>query len=179
MLRTPTSGARVDWDAVSAIGSTAGAIGVIATLVYVSRQIRDQNRALQTTIRDSAFQQLQAWNYQLTADRELALLFQRGAVQADWSAFDERDRARIVHVLYSFFKVLKNIYLRAVDGSVDRQVWDRNCAVFIAYAKQPGCRFYWHQRRETFDPRFRAVREGDLRTDVLPGSQFIGMAAQS
>lgn len=169
----------MDWNAVSAIGSIAGAIGVIATLVYVSRQIRDQNRALQTTIRDSAFQQLQSWNYQLIADRELAHLFQRGAMQADWSTLDEQDRARLVHVLYSFFKVFENIYLHAVDGSVDRQVWDRNCTVFFAYAKQPGCRFYWQQRKDTFDPRFRAVLEGDLRTEVLPGSQFIGMAVQS
>jgi hypothetical protein len=166
----------VDWNAVSAIGSIAGAIGVMATLVYVSRQIREQNRALQTTIRDSAFQQLQAWNHQIMADRDLAHLFQRGAIHADWSAMDERDRARLVHVFYSFFKVFENIYLHAADGSLPAQVWDRNCAVFFAYAKQPGCRFYWQQRRETFDPRFRAVLDGDLRTDVLPGSQFVGIA---
>ncbi len=168
----------MDWNAVSAIGSIAGAIGVIATLVYVSRQIRDQNRALQTTIRDSAFQQLQTWNYQIMADRELAFLFQRGAIEADWSSFDERDRARLVHVLYSFFKLFENIYLHAVDGSVPVQVWERNCAVFFAYAKQPGCRYYWQQRKETFDPRFRAVLEGDLRTSVLPGSQLSGIARE-
>lgn len=169
----------MDWNAVGAIGSIAGAMGVIATLAYVSRQIRDQNRALQTTIRDSAFQQLQTWNYQMIADRELAFVFQRGAIEADWSGMDERDRARLVHVLYSFFKVFENIYLHAADGSVSADVWERNCAVFFAYAKQPGCRFYWQQRRETFDPRFRAVLEGDLPTTVLPGSQFIGIAGQS
>lgn len=168
----------MDWNAVSAIGSIAGAIGVIATLVYVSRQIRDQNRALQTTIRDSAFQQLQTWNYQIMADRELAFLFQRGTIETDWSSFDERDRARLVHVLYSFFKLFENIYLHAVDGSVPVHVWERNCAVFFAYAKQPGCRYYWQQRKETFDPRFRAVLEGDLRTSVLPGSQLSGIASE-
>ena len=159
----------MDWNALSAIGQLVGAVAVVITLGYLSRQLRDQNRALQTTIRDSAFQQLQAWNFQVMADRELGALFQRGARQGDWSEFSDVDRARLVHVLYSFYKVFENIYLHALDGSMAFDVWERNCQVFFAYARQPGCRYYWQERRATFDPRFQALLDQDQPVTVRPG----------
>jgi hypothetical protein len=50
---------RVNREAIGAIGEVLGAAAMVATLVYVSRQIREQNRPLQTNTRDSAFHQLQ------------------------------------------------------------------------------------------------------------------------
>lgn len=38
----------MNWNAIGSIGETIGAVGVLATLVYLSLQIRSQNDALQT-----------------------------------------------------------------------------------------------------------------------------------
>jgi hypothetical protein len=159
----------VNWDALGAIGQLVGALAVVATLLYVSRQLREQTRALNTTVRDSSFHQLQQWNYQIVADRGLADLFQRGAASADWSEIDHVDQARLIHVFYSFFKVFENIYLHAAEGSTSPEVWEQNCQVFFAYAAQDGCRRYWGQRRATLDPRFLAVLESIDSPRVLPG----------
>ncbi len=159
----------MNWNALGAIGQLVGALAVVATLLYVSRQLREQTRALNTTVRDSAFHQLQEWNYQIVADRSLADLFQRGAASADWSEIDHVDQARLIHVFYSFFKVFENIYLHAAEGSTSPAVWEQNCQVFFAYAAQSGCRRYWEQRRATLDPRFLAVLENIDRPQVLPG----------
>lgn len=159
----------MNWDALGAVGQLVGALAVVATLLYVSRQLRQQTRALNTTVRDSVFHQLQEWNYQIVADRPLADLFQRGAASADWREFDHVDQARLIHVFYSFFKVFENIYLHAAEGSTSPEVWERNCQVFFAYAAQPGCRRYWEQRRATLDPRFLAVLENMGRPQLLPG----------
>jgi hypothetical protein len=159
----------VNWDALGAIGQLVAAVAVVATLLYVSRQLREQTRALNTTVRDSVFHQLQEWNYQVVADRHLADLFQRGAASADWSEIDHVDQARLIHVFYSFFKVFENIYLHAAEGSTSPAVWERNCQVFFAYAAQSGCRRYWEQRRATLDSRFVAVLETIDSPQVLPG----------
>lgn len=159
----------MNWNALGAIGQLVGAAAVVATLLYVSRQVREQTRALNTTVRDSVFHQLQQWNYQIVADRQLADLFQRGAASADWSEIDHVDQARLIHVFYSFFKVFENIYLHAADGSTSPEVWKGNCQVFFAYAAQPGCRRYWNQRRASLDPRFLAVLESIDDPQVLPG----------
>jgi hypothetical protein len=108
----------VNWDAIGAVGEILGTAAVVVTLVYLLRQIRDQNRALQTNIRDSSFHGLQEWNYVLMGDPRLSTIFQRGVLTKDWTVFEEDDRARLLHVMYSFFKLFENIYLHSLEGSV-------------------------------------------------------------
>jgi hypothetical protein len=126
----------MNWAAIGAIGEVLGAVAVVATLLYVARQLDEQGRALTTSVRDSAFQQLQEWNYQVMADPGLSHLFQRGAASDDWSGFSPEERSRLIHVLYSFFKTFENIYVHTAEGSVPAEVWDRNCQVFFAYASE-------------------------------------------
>ena len=145
---------RMNWQAIGAIGEVMGAASVVATLVYVSKQIRDQNRALQTNTRDSTFHQLQQWSYVVMADARLSAIFQKGARSPNWSELSEDDRPRFIQVMFSFYKVFENIYLHSLDGSIGPDVWERNKAVFITYATQPGCRRFLDNRRPTFDPRF-------------------------
>lgn len=160
----------VSWEAIGAVGEVLGALAVVATLLYVSRQIREQSRALTTSVRDSAFHQLAEWNYQLMADPELSHLFQQGAATDDWDEFTPEERSRLIHVFYSFFKVFENVYLHAEDGSTHRTVWEQNCQVFFAYASKPGCRRYWTQREATLDPGFvevlRSIESPELKTGL-------------
>jgi len=162
----------VNWEAIGAVGEVVGAVAVVATLLYVSRQLHEQSRALSTTVRDSVFHQLQEWNYTMISERPLCDLFQRGAVSEDWSEFDSADQARLVHIFYSFFKVFENIFLHASDGSVPVEVWEQNCSAFFAYAEQPGCRRYWVNRQALFDPRFLALLSDAGRARVEPASSY-------
>lgn len=163
----------MNWQAIGAIGEVLGAIAVVATLLYVARQLDEQNRALTTSVRDSAFQQLQEWNYHVVADAQLSHLFQRGAATDDWSEFSPEERSRLIHVFYSFFKTFENIYLHTAEGSAPPEIWDRNCQVFLAYAAQPGCRRYWKERRATLDERFFRVLEQIREPELKTGLQMV------
>ena len=163
----------MDWAAIGAGGEVLGAVAVVATLLYVARQLDEQARALTTSVRDSAFQQLQEWNYQVMADPDLSHLFQQGAASDDWSGFSPEERSRLIHVLYSFFKTFENVFLHTAEGSAPPEVWERNCQVFFAYASQPGCRRYWNDRRGALDERFVRVLEG-MGEPVMPtGLQMV------
>lgn len=152
----------MNWEAIGALGELLGAAAVIATLLYVARQLQEQSRALTTSTRDSAFQQLAEWNYQVMADADISHLFQMGADSDDWDEFAPEERSQLIHIFYSFFKVFENVYLHAAEGSTQAAVWERNCQVFLAYASKPGCRRYWTQREGTLDPRFvQILREND------------------
>jgi hypothetical protein len=39
----------MNWDAIGAIAETLGAVGVIASLLYLSTQVRDSRRALRAS----------------------------------------------------------------------------------------------------------------------------------
>ncbi len=162
----------MNWEAIGAIGEVLGAVAVVATLLYVARQLDEQSRALTTSVRDSAFQQLQEWNFQVMADPDLSHLFQLGAATDDWSGFSPEERSRLIHVFYSFFKTFENVYLHTAEGSAPPEVWDRNCQVFFAYAAQPGCRRYWNDRRATLDERFLDVLDGMGQPTLPTGLQM-------
>ena len=91
---------------------------VVASLVYLASQVRAGTKALKTTMRNGVFRSIQEWNLSLTADAEAAEVFQRGC--RDIEQLTEQERYRCFHILYSFFKLFGNVYLHAVDGSIDR-----------------------------------------------------------
>lgn len=163
----------MNWEAMGALGEVLGAVAVVATLLYVARQLDEQSRALTTSVRDSAFQQLQEWNYQVMADPQLSHLFQRGSATADWDEFSAEERSRLIHVFYSFFKTFENIYLHTAEGSAPVEVWDRNCQVFLAYAAKPGCMRYWNERRGALDERFVRVLDTMGAPKLKTGLQIV------
>ena len=162
----------MNWEAMGAIGELLGAAAVVATLLYVARQLREQGRALTTTVRDSAFQQIQEWNYQIMADPKLGHLFQRGAATENWDGFSPEEQSRLMHAFFSLFKVFENIYVHTVEGSASPEIWERNRQIFLAYASQPGCRRYWGHRRGSLDERFVEMLENMGTPDVITGIQI-------
>jgi hypothetical protein len=155
----------MNWDAFGAIGEVVGATAVVVSLIYVSIQLRSGTRALQTTTRDSVFKSLQEWNLVVMADPRLGWIFQSGT--RDFEGLGEEDRARYLHVMYSFFKVFEGIYLHHLDGVVSPEIWEPNLMMLTVYATQPGGRRYWEARKAAYDPRFNAVMEG-LKPGPLP-----------
>ena len=142
----------MSWDAAGAIGEIVGAAAVVITLVYLAAQVRGANRAVRTSIRDSAFRQIQDWNNQLVSEPELPLVFQLGLEQAD--SLDEAQRARFMHLSYSFVKLYENLYLHHVDGSLPDDAWEGTKTTFMVYMGRPGLREYWEQRRGFFHADF-------------------------
>lgn len=155
----------MNWDAFGAIGEVVGATAVVVSLIYVSIQLRSGTRALQTTTRDSVFKSLQEWNLVVMADPRLGWIFQSGA--GNFEGLGEEDRARYLHVMYSFFKVFEGIYLHHLDGVVPPEIWEPQLNTLTLYATQPGGRRYWEARKAFYDPRFNAVMEG-LKPGPLP-----------
>jgi hypothetical protein len=163
----------MNWEAIGAVGETIGAIAVVVTLVYLAAQVRSGNRALTTTVRDSAFRQLQDWNTQLVADPELPFLFQRGTT--DLESLGEVERARFVHVAFSFFKLFENLYMHHRDGSLAGELWEGTKTVFQVYTQQPGLRVYWDARRHFFNEDFAEMVDSLEPSPIMSGADLIGL----
>lgn len=157
----------MNWDAIGSLAELIGAAAVVVSLIYLSFQVRSGTRELRTNTRDLAFQKLMEFNYYVMSDPDLAWIFQSGC--RDFQSLEEKERARLVHAMYSFFKMFENIYLHYLDKSVDEEVWVHNSPMLLAYASQPGAQFYLSHRREIFDPRFWDFLEKNSETNVPAG----------
>jgi hypothetical protein len=134
------------WELAASIAELIGAAAVVISLVYLAVQVRSATRELRTTTRDSAIQKFMEFNYCVMSDADPGWIFQAGC--RDFRSLEEKDRTRLVHAMYSFFKMFENIYLHYLDRSVDEKVWPHNSPMLVAYASQPGAQFYLSHRRE-------------------------------
>jgi len=64
----------VNWEAISAIGQMVGAIGVIISLIYLTREIRKNARSARRASVDA----MNRWLGQLAQHQHLSALFDRG-----------------------------------------------------------------------------------------------------
>jgi hypothetical protein len=143
----------VNWEAVAAVGQVIGAGGIIATLIYLARQIGQNTKAMRISVAHSIAMDARDWNKPLLADASLALVFQTGT--EDPSSLDEKDRARFIELCFSLLHMFENAHYQFQNGTLDQELWDGYRRLYIAYAKSPGFQAYWKARRQTFRPDFQ------------------------
>lgn len=148
----------MNWTAIGAIGEILGAAGVIITLIYLARQVRQNTRATRLSTSHSIASAARDWNRPLLADPELAWTFQVGT--EDPSMLDERERARFIELCFSLFRMFEDAHYQWQKGALDSDVWHGYEALYAAYAKAPGFQAYWEKRKQTFRPEFQAFIDG-------------------
>ena len=157
----------MDWSKVSAVAEVIGSIGVILYLIYLAKEVRSGAKNLRTSMRDSTFHSLMEWNYFIMSDPDSAWVFQQGCENIE--SLEKKERARYVHVMFSFFKMFENIYLHYSDKSIDSSVWEHNRKIFESYAVTKGAQHYWNKRKAIFDPQFQIYFDKIQVSEVVPG----------
>ena len=155
---------------INAISQIIGTLAVVLSLIYLAIQVRQGTKNLRTTTRDSSFRSLMEWNYYIMSDPDLAWIFQQGC--KDFESLNEKDRARYVHVMYSFLKMFENLYLHYSDKSIEIDVWEHNRHILEAYAYQPGAKYYWSQRSGIFHPDFQKFFN-EIHSSTIPAGHIV------
>ena len=148
----------MNWDAIGAVAELLGALGVIASLVYLAVQIRQNT----TAIRSSTYQALtdSSMNFSalVTGDPSLTLLFDLG--MSDFSALDHDAQVRFGVVMQSYVRMLENCFHQHRDGMLDEERWARPSHTLKNATTRPGFVQWWQSPRTPFSPAFEAyVRE--------------------
>jgi hypothetical protein len=143
----------MNWDAVSAVAESVGAVGVVATLVYLAVQIRSNTRALRAATYDSFVSQFRDWNAPLRANPQLSAQF--GTQIEEIETLDEESRKHATHVFFDFLKLAENLHYQYRMGMVDDSLWSGWDNFFHHYLNAPGMVWYWERRKGFCDPAFR------------------------
>jgi len=84
----------------------------------------------------------------------------------------------MLHIFYSFFKVMENQYLHFLNGVLEAEVWERTRATLAQFAVLPGARFYISMRRDAFAPRFCELLD-QLHESQLKASDVVAKSPLS
>ncbi len=142
------------------IGEFLGAVGVIATLVYLATQIRQNTRAIRSTAREEILRDMQGFISLVASDSDTANFYELGL--ADSRDLSRAERLRFSLLLTRFFYSFGRMYDLHRDGSLDLESWEAQKEILRWVIKQPGVKRWWPNARSQIPASFADFVEGEM-----------------
>jgi hypothetical protein len=139
---------------LGSIGEFIAAIATIATLVYLSQQIRLNTRAMKQTEERGVFDGASRWRQNLIQHSEVAELYRKGLLNP--GSLDDVERLR-------FRMLLDELFYHWFFQS-DTSLEEVNPPVIVATLETPGGSAYWEREKQRFPAVFVDYVE-DIKTD--------------
>ena len=142
----------MNWDAIGAVGEIMGAGAVIATLIYLARQIRDSARAARSAAVTDATNAIQALYQELGSSSKTSEFFLRG--MTDYDSMSELEQFQWLMMLHTWFIAFQRSFFLSQEGTLDVGLRDSIGTAIVAVNHLPGLQWYWEQRKSFFQPEF-------------------------
>ena len=136
----------MNWEAIGALAELAGALGVIASLVYLAVQIRQNTRSAREATSHSLLHDLQQFRSLIAQDPEVARVYREGL--RDLRSLNDDDRWRFGALMQFIFSVFETgFHARNVPlfhHQLDNLGWT---------ASRPGARERWSKGAAAHRPK--------------------------
>ena len=140
----------MNWDAIGAIAETLGAVGVIASLVYLATQIRhsreqmrENTRAVRASGYQTFFQNLDEVATRSSSSPEMAHAVRIG--MADFDQLDEEGRYFFNNWIIGVLLAFENGHYQYRTGILEEDRWRILHPMIAAAVVSPGVRQWWRQ----------------------------------
>ena len=143
----------MNWEALGAIAELVGAIAVLATLAYLSIQIRANTSALRAEARRSNAGQNASFAAILGSSKEAASVFRRGLIDPD--ALDPDEKTQFTGLFAMLTLAAYNAFTEYELGIIDDDWLESSIASMLQMLGTPGGDDYWKTWSYGFTPSFR------------------------
>ena len=151
----------MDWDALGAMAELAGALGVIASLIYVATQIRHSTRASSVEAKLATTGMLNEFVNMFIEDPELNDLFLRG--RASTANLSKGEFPRFSNLVMKLFWFFSAAHFQLRTGTLDEEDWREIESMIEFWMDGEGVRDWWHRfGRERFGKSFSGFVETEL-----------------
>ena len=160
------------WEIVSATGEWAGAIVVVASLLYLARQIKQINEQSRASARYSFLNAYGLANASIGEDKHSADVFSRGIRGAE---LDEGERMQFIVLLGQFFNTWGVMFDLHQEGQLPDSQWKVVRTDMKAILQTPGGFALWndiliHNYEVEFISYVNSLRDSEEDTfDILTG----------
>jgi hypothetical protein len=156
----------VDLQSLALLSQVAGAVAVIASLIFVGFQLREQANATRAQTEQAIAANWMALAQLVSNNAEP---FTSGLVSASptFADLSDPDRMRFLSTAFAMFKHYENMYLQFRKGRIGEAEWEPWSNHMQMYFHQPGIQSWWRLRKSAFTPLFRdflnaCAEPGDL-----------------
>jgi hypothetical protein len=131
----------LNWDAVGAIAESVGAVGVIATLLYLAAQIRANTRSVRASTRQETEGGARQLNLALVQDAELSRIWSSGLL--DFHSLPREEKIRFGRIASMFLHEFDNSEYQFGQGTLDQPSLDQSRRQLRTMAALPGFATWW------------------------------------
>jgi hypothetical protein len=150
----------MNWDAIGAIAELLGAVGVIASLVYLAGQIRGGQTALRASTYAEVARDIHETINSTIRVPGLASLVRSG--MADFDALKDEEAFEFNFWITGVMGSYDTAFYQYRMGTLDKERWEMHLADCATVLKAPGVEQWWRsarERRSSFSPGFLALLE--------------------
>ncbi len=142
----------------AAVAEIVGAIAVVATLIYLAIQVKQNTGAIQSSNAMVLHNNISDLARDVARDRELGGIIVRALAGTD--ELSPAEKMASYGWFYTFLKTGELAHMRYRSGDLEKKYWDATLVFFRAYWQTPGFREYWAHRKAAFTPDFQSAVEG-------------------
>lgn len=151
----------MNWDAIGAIAELLGAVGMIASLVYLARQIGAGARASAVESKLASTRMLTEFNDELIRDPVLDELMNRGI--RDFNALAPEEERRFTNMSLKAFWYFSAGFFQWRSGAISEDDWHELVAIIRFWVGGHGTRQWWGKMgQRMFRGEFVAFIESEI-----------------
>ena len=158
---------------LSTLSQIIGAVAVVISLLYVSRQIRQNTHAVRSANATTLQVEFRGLARTLYSDPETSAIL-LNAMAGKASASSGAHLA--AHAwFFDIFKMAELGYFHYRNGDLDAELWDASWRFYRTWFDSPGMRAYWEVRKSVFIPGFQLLVDQALATpmDLVRPDQLV------
>jgi hypothetical protein len=138
---------------LGSIGELVAAVATVATLVYLSLQIRASTKISRVESRRTTTAQAKEFSALIANSTELTSIFRRGL--ADIGSLDPDERIRFNFLFSMLVSQTQSTFEDSESGILDRDVFETVSVSVFHMLSTPGGSQFWKEFRGGYVPEFR------------------------
>ena len=145
----------MDWDAVSALAEVVAGLGVIITLLYLSKQVRENTSSIRRANTHDALGSIAHFNEFVASDPALVDIFWRGTGSPE--ELTEEEWQRFVSLASTLIRRFELLYLDHLSGALPEEVWRPQADNIRTWMAKPGAKRWFDSFGAHVHPGFRTL----------------------
>ena len=152
----------MNWDAIGAVAELAGAVGVIASLLYVATQVRVSNTTSLVHAKLETTRFMTDYADVMLQNPALNDVMIRG--QRDFASLSPDEVWTFMHLATKAFWFFSAGHFQFRQGTLSESEWHELRSVLRFWLRAPGAREWWHTfGRPGFGPEFAHFVEAEIK----------------
>ncbi|MGR8946825.1 MAG: hypothetical protein ACU84Q_02180 [Gammaproteobacteria bacterium] len=152
----------INWEALQAIVESLGLIAIIASLIFVGFQIRQNSEEIRSSSYHGATELFNTWNLTLTDNPELARIWLKG--QESFGELSAEEMVTFEFLLRAVFRIWDTVYYQSRHGTGDKALWECERENVEVLFKSAGTRKWWWKHPYGFSEDFSVYVENHILT---------------